>query len=145
MLFSVSTSMPISLAKRGDIRFSGRQEFVQRRVEQADGDRPAGHHAENARKIAPLHRQQLGQRGAALRRGAGDDHLAHGGDAVGLEEHVLGARQADALGAEAQRGLRVCGVSAFVRICRRRTWSAHSMTVPNSPLIDASTVGRLPI
>ncbi len=34
----------------------------------------------------------------------GHDHLAHRADAVGLEEHVLGARQADSLGAEPARG-----------------------------------------
>jgi glycerol kinase len=33
----------------------------------------------------------------------GQDHLAHRGDAVALKEHVLGAAQADALGAEVRR------------------------------------------
>ncbi len=34
---------------------------------------------------------------------AGEDHLAHRDDAVLLEEHVLGAAKADALGAEGER------------------------------------------
>ena len=36
----------------------------------------------------------------ALDLGLGEDHLAHDRQAVGGEEHVLGATQADALGAE---------------------------------------------
>ena len=56
-------------------------------------------------EIAALHRQQFGQRGFALVFGVGQDHLAHRDDAVGFEEHVLGAAQADAFGAElARRG-----------------------------------------
>ena len=37
----------------------------------------------------------------------GEDHLAHRLDAVLVEEHVLGAAEADALGAETHGGLRV--------------------------------------
>ncbi len=44
---------------------------------------------------------------AAARLVVGEDHLAHRDDAVALEEHVLGAAEADALGAEAARGARV--------------------------------------
>ena len=40
-------------------------------------------------------------------RVGGEDHLAHGGDALVVEEHVLGAAEADALGAEVARGARV--------------------------------------
>jgi hypothetical protein len=46
----------------------------------------------------------------------GQDHLAHGVDAFALEEHVLGAAQADAGGAEAP------GHLALLRACRR--WRA---------------------
>jgi hypothetical protein len=77
-----------------------RQEFVQRRIEQADGDRQARHHVEDRDEIGALFGQQLGQRGAAAGFVFGQDHLAHGGNAPGLEEHVLGAAQADAFGAE---------------------------------------------
>src|SRR6185503_13593386 len=41
---------------------------------------------------------------AAAFLAVGDDHLAHGGDAFGVEEHVFGAAKADALGAKAARG-----------------------------------------
>ena len=39
----------------------------------------------------------------------GKDHLAHGADAGFLEEHVLGAAQTDALGAELDRGAGIVG------------------------------------
>ena len=84
-----------------------RQEFVQRRIEQADGDRQAGHDLEQFGEVLPLHRQQLGERGAPARLVVGEDHLAHRDDALALEEHVLGAAEADALGAETARHARV--------------------------------------
>jgi hypothetical protein len=42
-----------------------------------------------------------------LLHGTRDDHFAEGGVPVGIEEHMLGAAQADALRAEAVRILRV--------------------------------------
>ena len=48
------------------------------------------------------------------------DHLAHRDDAVVVEEHVLGAAQADAFGAEPTRGQRASsGVSALARTLER--------------------------
>ena len=41
--------------------------------------------------------QQLGQSLRTLLHSVGADHLTDGGDAVALEEHMLGAAQADAL------------------------------------------------
>ena len=58
-------------------------------------------------KSLALHRQQLGERGAAALLVVGEDHLAHGDDAVAVEEHMLGAAEADAFGAEAARDARV--------------------------------------
>ena len=84
-----------------------RQELVQRRIEQADRDRQAAHDREQLDEVLALHRQQLGQRRAAARLVVGEDHLAHRDDAVALEEHVLGAAQADAFRAEIARGLGV--------------------------------------
>ena len=75
----------------------------------------------------------------------GQDHLPHGDDPVGLEEHVLGAAQADALGAELDaRCARPSGVSALVRTFRRRLASAHSISVAKSPESCGSTVGTAP-
>ena len=56
-----------------------------------------------SREIAALGGQQLGERGAAARFVLGQDHLADVGDPLRIEEHVLGAAQADALGAELAR------------------------------------------
>ncbi len=91
----------------GDLRLGVGQELVQRRVEQPDRHRQAVHHPEQLGEVAALHRQDLGERGAPAGLVAGDDHLAHREDALGLEEHVLGAAQPDALGAERARGARV--------------------------------------
>ena len=79
---------------------------MQRRVEQADRDRQPVHRAEDADEVVALHRQELGERALAAGEVVGEDHLAHGVDALGLEEHVLGAAEADALGAERARDLR---------------------------------------
>jgi hypothetical protein len=56
-----------------------------------------------------LHRQQLVEGHPSPVRVVCQDHLAHGDNALGVKEHVLGAREADALGAEAARGLGVQG------------------------------------
>ena len=85
------------------------EELVQRRVEQADRDRLARHRREQALEVLLLQRQQLGQRGAPLGLGTGHDHRAHLRLAVGGHEHVLGAAQADALGAVLERCQRIGG------------------------------------
>ena len=54
-------------------------------------------------KSVALQRQQLGQRGAPRLDRLGEDHLAHRLDLALAEEHVLGAAQPDALGAEGDR------------------------------------------
>ena len=87
--------------------FLRRQELVHRRVDQADGDGQGVHGPEQAVEVRTLEGQQDRQGRVALDLGLGQDHLLHGGQAVGLEEHVLGAGQADALGAEAAGALRV--------------------------------------
>ena len=77
-----------------------RHELVERRVEQADRDRQALHLLEEALEVALLEREQLAERGAALLLGLGHDHRAHLRLAVRRHEHVLGAAEADPLGAE---------------------------------------------
>jgi DNA-binding MarR family transcriptional regulator len=96
-----------------------RQELVQRRVEEADRRRIALQRAEDAGEVLALIRQQLGQRAFPLLERLGEDHLAHRVDAVALEEHVLGAAEADADGAERDRVLVCSGVSALVRTLMR--------------------------
>ena len=74
-----------------------RQEFVERRVEKTDGDGQALHRREDALEVALLHRQDLVDGSLALLRGVRGDHLVHGRQTIGTEEHVLGTTQADAL------------------------------------------------
>ena len=83
-----------------DLGFSVRQEFVQRRVQQADRYRHALHDLEQADEILALHRQDLRQCRAAALLVVRQDHFAHGADAIFVEEHVFGAAKADAFGAE---------------------------------------------
>ncbi len=80
-----------------------RHELVQRRVEEADGHRQTFHRLQRALQGGLDEREELVQGGPALLGGLAEDHLAQveerlvGALAV---EHVLGADQADALGAE---------------------------------------------
>ena len=102
------------------VRF--RQEFMQRRIEQADSDRQAGHDLEQLGEVLALHGQELGERRPPSLLGIGEDHLAHRDDALALEEHVLGAAEADALGAEGAGDARVgrrLGVGAHLHAPRR--------------------------
>ena len=86
-----------------------RHEFVQRRVEQTDGDGQPRHHLEQAHKVRALFGQQLGERHATPLLVLGQDHLAHGGNPRRFKEHMLGAAQPDALRAEFARDLGVGG------------------------------------
>src|SRR6267142_6437379 len=88
------------LGEVGLLTLGLRQELVQRRIEETNRRRMALERTEDADEVLALIRQQLGERRFALLERLGEDHLAHGIDAVSLEEHVLGARQADALRAE---------------------------------------------
>jgi len=76
---------------------------VERGIQEADGHRVALEGAEDAGEIIPLVGEDLGEGDLAGLDGLGEDHLAHGVDAVAFEEHVLGAAEADAAGAERDR------------------------------------------
>ena len=93
----------------GDVHFLGQsldviglggQELMERRVQQTDGHRLALHGLVDGLEVALLHGLQLLQSLLALLQGLGDDHLTDGGDPVGIEEHMLGPAEANALGAE---------------------------------------------
>ena len=118
----------------GDLLLAMRQELVQRRIEQPDRHRQALHDLEQLDEIAALHRQELGERRAPRLLVVGEDHLAHRLDARLVEEHVLGAAEPDAFGAEACTATRAsAGVSALARTPSLRTLSAQPISVPNSP------------
>ena len=61
-----------------------------------------------------LHRQKLVKSLFALLDGLGNNHFAHGGNTVGVKEHMLGTAKADAFRAEFYglfgviRGVGVC-------------------------------------
>jgi hypothetical protein len=116
-----------------------REELVQRRIEQADGDGEAVHRLEDPLEVAALHGQQLFERTPPPPFVARDDHLAHRGDAVAFEEHVLGAAQPDALGAE---GARDAGVARRVGVGAHleppHSSSAQPMSSANAEYTGAS-------
>jgi hypothetical protein len=84
------------------------------------------------------------QRGAAAGLVFGQDHLAHGADALGVEEHVLGAAEADALGAELPRRLGIGGVSALVRTFSLRTGRPIPSASRNRPRAPARSSATAP-
>ena len=79
---------------------------MQRRVEQTDGDGQAVHRLEDAHEVGALELRELVERGLLLGRVVGEDEALHERQPV-AEEHVLGAAEPDALGAELARHLRV--------------------------------------
>ena len=87
-----------------DLVIGLRQELMKRRVEQADRDGQTRHDLEQLDEVVPLHRQDLGKSCAAGLHLVGDDHFSHRHDALGIEEHVFGAAQADPFRAEVARG-----------------------------------------
>ena len=81
------------------------------------GHGQAVHRAEDAGEVVALDGQELLEGRAPARLVLGEDHLAHRRDPLVAEEHVLGAAQADALGAERRAAV------ARRRACRR--WRAR--------------------
>ena len=73
---------------------------MERRVDGADRDRRALHGLEHAVEVLALQRQQFVERLPAIGLVVGEDHPLNDRDAPFAEEHVLGAAQADAAGAE---------------------------------------------
>ena len=80
------------------------------------------HRLEEADEVGALHGQQLLERVAAVLLVVGQNHGAHVLDAVFGKEHVLGAAEADAFGAEQACLLGVAGnvgVGADVELAQR--------------------------
>ena len=97
------------LASRDEQLLDVGEELVQRRVEQPDGDGQAVHRLEDALEVGALQLLELVERGVLLGRVGGEDEPLHERQPV-AEEHVLGAAEADALGAEARAPPRAsCG------------------------------------
>ena len=88
------------LGQQLDVGLLGGHELMQGGIQEADGDRAALHSLVDALEVALLHGLQDSQSALTLLHGVRADHAADGADALALEEHVLGAAQADALSAE---------------------------------------------
>ena len=110
----------------------GRQELVQRRVEQPDRHRQPVHGFEDLDEVCLLHLAQRLERGRLFLRRLGEDHALHDRQPV-AEEHVLGAAQADALGAEVAR---VLGVGAVVGVGPHRELALADLVGPPQHLIE---------
>src|SRR2546423_10474893 len=80
---------------------------MQRRIQQTNGDRKAGHLAEDADEVATLQRQKFFEGLLSGADAIGKNHLAHGSQTLIAKEHVLSAAQADAFSAKAPRRFRV--------------------------------------
>ena len=99
-----------SLGELVELVPAGGHELVQGRVEQADSHRPLPHDLEGRLHVALDEGEELVNRGAAPGLRARHDHLAEEEERLfgaGTIEHVLGAEEANALGAELDRYARV--------------------------------------
>src|ERR1035437_101559 len=104
------------------------EELVERRIERADDHREAVHGGEEAGEILALHGEELQQGLAAALFVARQNHGLHVLDAVLGEEHVLGAAQSDAFGAELARHFGVArdiGVGAHAELAAEFVGPRH--------------------
>ena len=104
------------------------------RIEKPDRDRLPLHRAEQSEEVALLHREEARERARPRVRIRGENHLADHLDPLGIEEHVLGATEPDALRAEVQRHGRVVrgvGVRANAELSKAvRPPHEHSELTP---------------
>ena len=73
---------------------------MQRRIQEPNGDRQSRHDLEQLDEIGALHGKYLGERRTPSLLAVGQDHLAHGDDTIGIEEHVLRPAQTYSFRAE---------------------------------------------
>ena len=85
------------------------KEFVQGRVQKADGARQALERLEDALEVPLLVGEELGNGGYAVALLGGEDHFTDEVDPVPFKEHVFRAAEADAGGAEGDSGFRLLG------------------------------------
>jgi len=85
------------------------EELVERRIDEPDHDGQAVHGLVHLAEVALLEREELRERGLPALQGVGHDHVLHERQALGLPEHVLGAREAHTLRAQ------LAGLDALTR------------------------------
>ena len=101
--------LALSRGEELDIGFLGGNELMERRIEESDADGGPFERFVELLEVGLLHREDLRESRFSLLDGVGADHLAERGDPVGIEEHMLGAAEADTLGAQLAGLLRVGG------------------------------------
>ena len=117
---------------------------MQRRIERADDHRESVHGFEQTGEILALHGQQLLQRLPAGLLVARQNHRLHVRDAILGEEHVLGAAQADAFGAEHARGLGIArdiGIGANAEVAAEFVGPLHELAEVRGVRIGLVGVG----
>ena len=95
---------------------------------EANGGRKPFSSLEHAGEVVALIRQQFRERFLPV-VAFGEDHFAHGVDAIAFEEHVLGAAKADAGRAESEGVCDLLGLSALVRTCQVRFCRRHHFII----------------
>ena len=71
---------------------------MKRGVKKTDGDGLAGHETEDVDVVSALEDDELLEGSLALVLVAGENHLAHDVDTLGVEEHMLGTAETDTFG-----------------------------------------------
>ena len=108
-LFDLRDRLALRLCKRLDVRFVRGNELVKRGIEETNGDRIAAERFEETLEVSLLHRLDLRERSLALFDRIRADHFAERADSCGIEEHMLGTAETDALRAERRSLLCVLG------------------------------------
>src|SRR5215207_7889106 len=85
---------------------------MQRWVDQADDDRITIHRLEQTVEVLALVGEKLVERFRPTLTGFREDHLLYDGQALGFEEHVLGATESNAHGT-----IRACALCILWIIC----------------------------
>ena len=133
------------LRDAGDVFGRVRQEFVQRRIEQADRHRQAGHDAEDLGEVGALHRQQLVERAAAALLRSSARIISRTTGMRSASKNMCSVRQRPMPSAPNLRAVSASsGVSALARTFMRRTASAQPISSAKSPPSGGSTIFTAP-
>ena len=89
-ILDVLDGLALCLGKCLDVFLFGGNELVERRIQEANGNRHAVHGFVDAFKVSLLHRLQLCKSCDTLFNRVGADHLTEDGNTVLIEEHMLG-------------------------------------------------------
>ena len=100
-------SLALCISQLLDIFFFSRYEFVERRIQEPDGNRVAFQSFIQSFKVALLHRFDLSQSSFSFFNGVRADHFTECCDSVSFEEHVFGTAQTDTFSTQFTSLLRI--------------------------------------